>query len=729
MKKRFWAIVLKEFKMYVNSPIAYVVIVPFLLISNFLFFRTALVLGDANLRPFVELLPWFLVVLAPALTMRTFADEQKRQTNELLFAHPVSEWHIVLGKFLGILLFYGVILMTTAAMPLVIILFSRPDLGLLFGQYLGALLIGGTFLALGMAMSAYVSSSVGAFLLGAAVCFALILIGMDFVVLMFPGIIGRVISELAILGHLTSISRGVIDARDVLYFGSLTGVALSAAVIRLSERKVVEKPQERTKLYIILGLILAVGLVSNVLLYEYPIRLDITQAQRYTLSAGTKQLLRELPDRVNISLYTSPNLPGPMQVTLRETSDLLKDLGRYGDKLSVRSIIVAANSDTAIEARSKGIREVQFNQIGSGSFQVQTGYLGLEMRYGDKTEIIDFIDDASNLEYDLARLMLKMTRETLPQLGLAQMSSSPFTVLNETISSQYEVINLSEESEAGDWENLTGVLVLDDGSQAVSTTAANLSNHLKAGKNAAVFIDGVNVDQQSLTGSINSSELIPVLSESVGVRVNGDLVYDAQFNEAITLGSGNLRYIVAYPFWIRPQIEKEVVPWSGSADNVVMGWASSLAITSKEGYQVDALLRTSNQTNVQTESFTLNPDQLNTLKQPEEITRDVGIIAQKDSQRIVIVADTHMASDDFLQNTQENQAFVSNLIDWIAADPILLSIPKRTAGRSVFSFSDQAQLLAVQYGGMLLPPVLVAAWGFWWLRRRRQLSYRKYETK
>lgn len=108
MKQSFWTLAKKEFLAYINSPMAYVIMVPFTLIASFLFFRSALLLGDANLRPFVELLPWFLVVIAPALAMRVFADENRKQTIELLYAHPLTEWTIVLAKFFGLVMFFGV---------------------------------------------------------------------------------------------------------------------------------------------------------------------------------------------------------------------------------------------------------------------------------------------------------------------------------------------------------------------------------------------------------------------------------------------------------------------------------------------------------------------------------------------------------------------------------------------------------------------------------------------
>lgn len=247
----FWTIAKREFFSYLNSPTAYVVLVPFLVLSIFLYFRSALVLNDANLRPFVELLPWFLMIIGPALAMRSFADEKRRDVAELLFAHPVSEWMLVIGKYVGLFLFYILMLAATLPVPLTLSFFSNPDWGEILGQYIGMLSVGSVFLAVGLAASALIGSAVGSFLASTAFNFGLVLIGMNFVVLLFPGFAGRIVNEIAILPHLSSVGRGVIDIRDLLYFFTLVMIALVMAVIKLSERKVAESIIEKRKQSII----------------------------------------------------------------------------------------------------------------------------------------------------------------------------------------------------------------------------------------------------------------------------------------------------------------------------------------------------------------------------------------------------------------------------------------------------------------------------------------------
>lgn len=726
MKKSFWALTKKEFFSYINAPVAYVILVPFTLITTFLFFRTALVVGDANLRPFIELLPWFLVVIAPAIAMRTFADENRKQTIELLYAHPVSEWTVVLAKFLGLVMFYGVFLLATVSLPITLLAFSRPDAGLMMAQYLGALAIGSAFLAIGMATSAYVASAVGAFLLGAAISFGLILLGLQFVVLMLPGILGRVLAEITMISHLNNLSRGVLDLRDLLYFFTITGIALAATVIKLAERKMAESKVERSKLWLVLTLIVVVGVVGNGLMYAYPIRLDVTQSRQFSLSSGTKQMLKDLPDRVTVTLYTSANLPGPMQATLRETADRLKDFARLSDRLTVKTVLVEPGSPKAAEAAQNGVREVQFNQIGSGSFAVQTGFMGMSIQYGDKKQAIEFIEDASGLEYQLARVILKLTREQLPKVGLVDNAGNgTFTLLRTFLEDQYELTTLTEESKETDVVDLTSVVVLDDGMASTSTTSALIKTYLKNNGNGSFFINGASVSQQTLSAEPSTSDFLSLLTDW-GVTVNPNLVYDLRLNEAISLGEGSTRYILPYPYWIRAVVNQDNIPWRSGINSVVLGWASSLNTTEAEGRTVKPLLSTSQAAGVATEEMEIAPEQVKNLPKTAGDQFSMSALIEKGSQKIAVVGNTTVASDDFLGNSQENKVFVANMIDWAAADPLLASIPQRGGGRTVFMFDSPMQVMVVQYANILGPPIVVAVFGIWWLHRRRKRTRRVY---
>lgn len=728
--QRLVGLLKREFFSYVNSPLAYVVIVTFLLISNFLFLRTALVLGDANLRPFIELLPWFLVVIAPALTMRLFSDEQRKGTFELLVAHPLSEWHVVVGKYLGTLLFYLLFLAATASLPITIALFSNADWGLIASQYLSAILVGATFLAIGLAASTYVKQSVGSFLLGSAISFGLILIGLQFVVLMLPAPLSQIMNEFAIINHVNNISRGVLDLRDIAYFVTVIAVALTAAVLKLSQRKFSDIPAEKRKLLIVLMLVTGVGVMANLLLYSQPVRLDATADQRFSVSKGTKQLLSTLKDRVTITLYTSSNLPGPMQVTLRETTDRLKDFKRYGgDKVSIKTELTDTPQGQQ-EATSKGIRQVNFNQLGGNSIQIQQGNLGLEVRYGDKIEVIDFIEDAAQLEYNLSRLVAKLSRETQPKLGLLDVTAaSELAQLNEFLSAQYEVKSLTNATEdSANWAELAGIVVIDDGSGENATSAAQLKNYLANNGSAVIFAEGVNVNQQTLSAQVSQSQIKKVLQEW-GVTIGNDIAYDLQLAQPITLSDGGGRqYIVPYPFWFQSLVESKNLPAGGIMNNVAVGWPSTITIAADKQNTIKPILVTGQYSGKQEGNFTIAPQEAAAIKEVKNQSMPLAVASATSNQRVAVIADADVLNDSFIENAAENKSFVTNLIDWVAADPVLSLIPKRESGRQVFMFINPQQAQLVQWVNIIVPPLLFIVGGIIWLKRRQRLANRSYSS-
>jgi ABC-2 type transport system permease protein len=124
--KNILTIAKRELWYYFNTPTAYIIIVAFLIPINFLFWRTVMVSGEASLRGFFSILPWFMLLVIPALTMRVLSEEQRKHTLELLLSHAVSEWQIVLGKFLGVWIFYALILVVTLTLPATLLLRSLP---------------------------------------------------------------------------------------------------------------------------------------------------------------------------------------------------------------------------------------------------------------------------------------------------------------------------------------------------------------------------------------------------------------------------------------------------------------------------------------------------------------------------------------------------------------------------------------------------------------------------
>lgn len=715
----------KEFLGFVNSALAYTVIVPFLLLSIFLYTRIALVGGDASLRAYFELLPWFLLLLAPALSMKLLSDEQKSETMELLLAHPISELEIVVGKFLGVLTFFVVILLTTIGLPISLIIYSRPDLGQIVGQYIGALFIGATFISVSIAASAYVKNAISSFLLGAAISFILIIIGLDLVTQMLPFPFNRIASELSALTHGESIARGLLDIRDVFYFLTITTTFLAVSVFKLSERKTIERPAEANKLKIALGLILAIGVISNIILSSYPLKIDLTQGRLFTLSEGTKQTLKNLDDIVTVTLYSSRQLPAQIQLVARDVRDTLKDYEKLSKNLKFKVVYPEENNEGTSEAMQAGINEVQFNTLSSGKFEAQAGFLGLAIRFSDKTESIPFISDTSDLEYQLTRRIRKLSADKNKVIGIYKNDYSLNQTLNELLSSQYKTETLTADDKEK-LKDLSALIVIDNGSQE-STAGAMIKKYLNQNGKVLLLASGVSVNLQSLSAQ-KSLSTIPNLLTDYGVTLNNDLVYDLQLAEILNFSDQNgRRYISQYPYWLRslPAINN-FAPLS-TIKSVSLGWPSSLVLSAKNGVTQKTLLTTSVNAGKTNNVLNISPQLTNALK-PNDQKIPLAVLIEKGDMRLVVVSSSTLADDQFLQNNPDNVAFLSNIIDYLAADKDLATIPSKSTGRAVFEFKNPFDIYLAQYGNLLIPPFVVMSFAIYHLRKRRLLTKRIYEN-
>ena len=229
------AIYTKELKGQFYSLTAYVFTGVFLVSNLWLFFQNFFLFSQANLRSFFELLPWFLLLLVPALTMRTWAEEKRQGTAELLLTLPIFEWQQVLAKFLANFTFLGFTLALSLGLPITVARIGDLDWGPVVGGYLGAWLFGGAYLALGQWISSLTSNQIGAFLPTAATAFALIIIGLP-VALLNAGPLTEVLYRISTVTHYFNLAKGVVDVRDAVYFTSFITLFLYLNVYSLVRR-------------------------------------------------------------------------------------------------------------------------------------------------------------------------------------------------------------------------------------------------------------------------------------------------------------------------------------------------------------------------------------------------------------------------------------------------------------------------------------------------------------
>jgi ABC-2 type transport system permease protein len=233
----------RELASYFATPLAYVFILIFLLLANaFTFYLGGFFeRGQADLQWFFYWHPWLYLFLIPAISMRLWAEERKSGSIELLMTQPVTLWEAVMGKYLAAWIFAGLALALTFPMWITVNYLGRPDNGTIVAAYVGSLLLAGGYLAIGSCMSALTNNQVIAFILGVVACFAVLLAGFPLVLDAFrgwaPQWLVEAIASLSFLTHFDSIKKGVIDVRDLLYFGMLSAFFLLATSIALDLRK------------------------------------------------------------------------------------------------------------------------------------------------------------------------------------------------------------------------------------------------------------------------------------------------------------------------------------------------------------------------------------------------------------------------------------------------------------------------------------------------------------
>ena len=233
----------RELQSYFSTPVAYVFIVIFLILSGAFTFYLGNFYerGQADLQPFFNFHPWLYLFLVPAVSMRLWAEERKSGTIELLLTLPVTMWQAVFGKFLAAWAFIAIALLLTFPIWITVNYLGSPDNGAIFASYIGSFLMAGAFLAIGSCISAATRNQVIAFIFTVVVCFGFLLAGFPLVLGLFQGwapqAIVDAIASLSFLTHFESISKGVIDLRDLLYFATLIAAWLAATAIVLDMKK------------------------------------------------------------------------------------------------------------------------------------------------------------------------------------------------------------------------------------------------------------------------------------------------------------------------------------------------------------------------------------------------------------------------------------------------------------------------------------------------------------
>jgi ABC-type uncharacterized transport system involved in gliding motility auxiliary subunit/ABC-type transport system involved in multi-copper enzyme maturation permease subunit len=731
--KGLMTIARREFKALFDNPAGYVLLIVFLVVNGFLFFRAAYLTNTASLRPMLDMLPWLLLFFVPAVAMRTLAEDTRSGQLEVVLSQPITEVQLLLGKYLGAVFFLWTALALTLPVPIGLSLGAELSWGPIFAQYVGTMLLTAGLAGVGVWASCITRSQITAFIVAVAVMFVLVLVGLNPLVVGLPSQLGLIAARLGVLSHFDNIGRGVIDLRDAVYFLSLAAIFLTLAYGALLSRKLAAGRGARQRLQI--GVVLMVTLLAVVNLLGSYIggRLDLTPGRAYTLSPATRKLVGSLNDIVTIKLFASSELPAEVALMKRDLDDLLSDLRSAGrGKIRIVERDPAENAEAKRDAVRLGIQPVQFNVVGKSELQVKEGYLGLAVQYADGSEAIPFVRRTDDLEYRLAAAIRGLTLTRKPTVGVVAAMDDwgregrTLGMVQEQLAKSYTVVPISLGDTTAPADSITTLLIAGQPDSLRPAVRNRLQAFFNRGGSALIMTTGAPIIGRQPRAS-GREPVWNQLLKPFGVKVRPDLVYDLSSNQIVPLpGEGGQPVYQPYPFWLRAQATEGSIITEGLGD-IFLPWASSIETLTGATAHVQPLLVSSRTSGIAEGDIDLSPTR--EFPPADLKSRVLGVsVTPSDSGtgprgRVVLVGNMEFATDRYASSATQNAVLALNAIDWLAQDDALIAIRSRDRRPPRLIFSSPTLQQGVKYANLVLLPLIVGLFGVVHLvgRRRRAL--------
>jgi len=545
----------KELSNFFSSAAGFIIIAVFLTVAgSFLWLIPSeyniLDSGYANVDGLFMLSPWLFLFLVPALTMKMFSDEKSGGTLELLYTKPLSVSSIVVSKY-----FAGWILTVIALVPTLLYMVSvgllgvtpfNLDTGAFWGSFIGLLLLASGYTAIGLFCSSISRNSIVSFVLAALLCF-IAYYGFELVSLLFPdAVAARFVSAIGIASHYDSMSRGVIDLKDVCYF--LTVDVLFVLFTAVNEGS---KALKDVKWLVVAGVVIVITVISTLFSGGLS-RFDLTQEKRYSLSENTKTLLRGIHSDVNVDLYLDGDM-NPGFLRLKEsTVNLLKEMEFYLDgNVNLRLIDPSGASDqkernkTYFQLEHRGMKPTMvYDRDGSGGMvqKIIFPWAVITITGGDTISVnllknIQGLSGDENLnasieslEYEVTDALRRLTitsPESVAFLeGHGEFSEDDVLPVTQALSAYYNVDRGVLGQDASILDKYKVVIVAGPLAKFSESDKFILDQYVMNGGRLLWLVDGVRTDKESL-GIANDVALEDMLF-TYGVRISPLLLLDTQ---------------------------------------------------------------------------------------------------------------------------------------------------------------------------------------------------------
>lgn len=744
MKSPFLALVKKDLKGYFDQPTGYILIVVFVSMLAWSFFQSALLIGEASLRPLFTVdfaidkpsLPWLLALFIPAATMRLLSEEQRDGTLETLLTQPIRGWIVLLAKFTSGLLFVSIAIVATIGIPLSLTSAGDLDWGASISQYIGSIFLAGCLVSIGLFTSSLTRNQIVSFILGLTVSMALMIMGLEIVAITLPSTAANLLQLLSPITHFDNIGRGIIDFRDILYFLSLISTFLCGTFMVMRSRTLSHKtPQYRN-----LQLGVAGFIILSILIGWFGTsikgRLDLTEDKIFTLSPATEEIVGQLDDLLTIDLYMSKDPPVQVSPVSRDINDFLDDVESSSDGMVKIARHFPEDDEKALKkADNAGIPPIQFNVRSQGELQIKTGYMGLALTYLDKREVVPFIQSVDGFEYRLASLVNKMLDDRSQKKIVAFLSGHQEMEISRELASfasvlnqQYQVITLAtNEGIPIDLEDVDVLMITSPKSRIGETHRESIKNYITDGGKAFIAIEPVLVDFNQLAGIPNRDSSADFILSEFGISVESDLVFDLQSNETLAFGTGGAGNVyLPYPYWVKANVVDSKI--GGEVSNVVMPWASTVGILDlpDSEYTVSPLISTTEFGSIDMNLRNLRPNSPTFSETTGDnfVLSDLGVaLEHSNGSRMVITGDADWISETATR-FNSNVLLGLNIIDWLAQEDNLASVRSKVVSERNLVFSSDRHRNIVQYSNIGGVPLAFIILGLARFMQRRSKGFR-----
>src|SRR5690606_9106706 len=389
----------KEAGLFFASPVAYLFLAAFAAVTLFIFFwgESFFARNIADVRPMFEWMPLLLVFLASTLTMRLWSEERRTGTLEHVLTQPVPLWQFVIGKFAGCLLLLGIALLITLPLPLTVAILGDLDWGPVWAGYLATFLLGAAYLSIGLFVSARSDNQIVSLISAVALCGFFYLLGSPTLTGFFGNEGGEWLRLLGTGSRFDSITRGMIDLRDLYYYLSIIAVflALNTYVLERERWAAGGKREHHRQWRLVTALLAANAIGANLWLGQITsLRVDATEGKLFSISESTELYLAQLREPLLLRGYFSAKTHPLLAPLVPQLRDLMREYQIAGaGRVRVEFVDPTTDTTVAEEAGQQyGIEPVPFQVADRYESAIVSSYFNVLVQYGSEYEVLDFGD-------------------------------------------------------------------------------------------------------------------------------------------------------------------------------------------------------------------------------------------------------------------------------------------------------------------------------------------------